>query len=125
AGSTLLLADLANPFVLVSLLLVLALAGLGAVDDLTKLRSRRRGLSARRKLAWQLLIAGVVAVLVYRLHAETSGGLVLRVPLSGHVLDLGWSFIPLAMLVLVGSSNAVNLTDGLDGLAGGCLLLAT
>ncbi len=65
------------------------------------------------------------AILVYRLHAEIAGGLELAVPLAGRSIMLGWLFVPLATLVIVGSSNAVNLADGLDGLAGGCLLSAT
>ena len=52
-------------------------------------------------------------------------GLLLRVPLLGMSFSLGLWFVPLAIVVIVGASNAVNLTDGLDGLAGGCLLAAT
>lgn len=126
-ASTLLLADLSNPFVLIALLTTLAFAILGAVDDLAKLHSHAEphaGLRAPAKLFWQSGIAIVAAVLVYRLH-DSAGRLDLVVPLARYSLHLGWWFIPLAAFVMVSASNAVNLTDGLDGLAGGCLLFST
>jgi phospho-N-acetylmuramoyl-pentapeptide-transferase len=58
-------------------------------------------------------------------HANVERGLELTLPFVGGGIDLGWLFIPLAALVIVGASNAVNLADGLDGLAGGCLVCAT
>jgi phospho-N-acetylmuramoyl-pentapeptide-transferase len=82
------------------------------------------GLSPSAKLAGQILVSSVVAIVLYFEHAHLSGGLVLRLPLVAGGFSLGWWFIPLAIVVLVGTSNAVNLTDGLDGLAGGCLLFA-
>ncbi|HTU27545.1 MAG TPA: phospho-N-acetylmuramoyl-pentapeptide-transferase [Pirellulales bacterium] len=123
--STALLADLGNPLVWLGLALTLSLAALGAIDDLAKLRTAARGLSPRAKLAGQTAIALFVALVVYFEHRHTPGALELRLPLLGISLPLGLAFVPLAVLVLVGSSNAVNLADGLDGLAGGCLLLTT
>ena len=123
-GSTLLLGDLGNRYLLTALFLAVGLTLLGAVDDLVKLRSAARGLSARSKLAGQVLIATAAAVPLYLDHAAMADGLVLPPPFAAAGLSLGPWFVPLAVLVIVGSSNAVNLTDGLDGLAGGCLLFA-
>ena len=125
ATSAIVCADLSNPFVAIAILLVLALAALGAVDDLAKLRTAARGLSARSKLAVQIVIATFAVLAVYQLHRHTPGALELHSPLGGPALLLGWWFVPLAVVVVVGASNAVNLADGLDGLAGGCLLFAT
>ncbi len=69
------------------------------------------------------MIALAAALAVYRLHAPLPGGLQLSLPLFPP-LELGWLMVPLATLVIVAASNAVNLTDGLDGLAGGCLVWA-
>jgi phospho-N-acetylmuramoyl-pentapeptide-transferase len=122
AGS-LALGDLSSPLLWLVLLTTIALATLGAVDDLTKLRGPGKGLSARTKLAGQLLIASVAAVLLYQLEPLAACDGALSIPGVG-ALPLGWTFIPLAVLVIVGSSNAVNLTDGLDGLAGGCVIFS-
>jgi phospho-N-acetylmuramoyl-pentapeptide-transferase len=123
--ATLIFADWRNPYVPVVVASVVALAMLGAVDDLVKLRTAARGITARVKLIGQLAIALAAAALIHRYHEGVSGGLDLHVPWSEFSVALGWWFIPLAALVIVGSSNAVNLTDGLDGLAGGCLVCAT
>ncbi|MEX2114487.1 MAG: phospho-N-acetylmuramoyl-pentapeptide-transferase [Pirellulales bacterium] len=118
-------ADWSNCYVPVVVAAVLALAALGAVDDLVKLRTSARGITARVKFAAQVVIACIAATLIHRLHADVGGGLDFRVPWTIHSVSLGAWFIPLATLIIVGSSNAVNLTDGLDGLAGGCLVCAT
>ncbi len=123
--SALLLCHLSNGYVPVILLNLVGLAAIGAVDDLQKLSGRSVGLSARAKLAAQFVVAAVVAVWLYFLQHGVTGGTDLQIPLVGASLPLGMWFVPLAMLVIVGSSNAVNLTDGLDGLAGGCLITAT
>jgi phospho-N-acetylmuramoyl-pentapeptide-transferase len=117
-------ADLANRYVQVAALVAAGLALVGAVDDLAKLRGRRNGLTVRAKLVGQTLVALAAAWLVYREHAHTHDGLLWHLPLVGR-LSMGAWFVPLAAIVIVASSNAVNLTDGLDGLAGGCLILAT
>ncbi len=124
-AGALLFGDLGNRYLQLALLLTGALALIGAVDDLVKLRGRANGISARSKMAAQLGAATVVAVLLYQQHAELPDGLQLRLPLVGSGLSLGLWFIPLAVTVIVGASNAVNLADGLDGLAGGCLIFAT
>jgi len=106
-----------HPDVWLLLALLLAAAALGLVDDLfssARFKRDKRGLSARVKLGWLLLLAAVpmaLAQLVLHLHT-------VRVPFGG-ALDLGPFYWPLGVLVIVATSNAVNLTDGLDGLAGG------
>ncbi|MCL4153744.1 UNVERIFIED_CONTAM: hypothetical protein GTU68_065139, partial [Idotea baltica] len=75
------------------------------------------GLSAREKLIWQTLIAGIAVVAVY-FTASDDIQLTLTVPIFKDAdVHMGWFFIPFSFLVIVGTSNAVNLTDGLDGLA--------
>ena len=121
----LLVGDLGNRYLLLALCVAGGLTLLGAIDDLVKLRSEKRGISARSKLAGQILVAAAAALCLYFDHAPLASGLVLPPPLNMAPLRLGIWFVPLAIVVMVGSSNAVNLTDGLDGLAGGCLLFAT
>jgi phospho-N-acetylmuramoyl-pentapeptide-transferase len=119
AVSTLLWADLGNRYVWVVLVTTLGFGAVGWVDDWRKVVHRNpKGLSAGEKYFWQSLIGFGVAAYLYvtaTLPAETT----LIFPFFKHlVLPLGVvSFIVLTYLVVVGSSNAVNLTDGLDGLA--------
>ena len=120
----LLLGELTNGFLQVGLFLTAALAGLGMLDDLQKLRTGRRGVSARNKLLGQTVITLIASIMLFGVLREMPGALEFHLPLISITFHLGWMFIPLAMLVMIGSSNAVNLTDGLDGLAGGCLVFA-
>ena len=121
--STLLWANLTNRYVWA---VVLATAGFGLIglwDDTTKLR-RRKGVTARQKFGLQLFVSFAVLQIVFwqppGIWAPT-----LAIPFfKGWLLDLGWLWIPFAMLVIVGASNAVNLTDGLDGLAIGPIIMA-
>ncbi|HEV7224163.1 MAG TPA: phospho-N-acetylmuramoyl-pentapeptide-transferase [Pirellulales bacterium] len=117
-------ADLANRYVQVAILLAIGLTIVGALDDLTKLRSASKGLSVKAKLFGQTSVALAAAWLVYREHLHSPAALDMALPGFGS-FSLGAAFVPLAVLVIVGSSNAVNLADGLDGLAGGCLAFAT
>ena len=116
--STLLWADLRNGFVWVVLLLTLSYGAIGFVDDYIKLsRANHNGLSSRAKLLLQSLFGLAAAVMLISLTREplATG---LTVPLLKDVLiPLGIAFPFVATLVMVGFSNAVNLTDGLDGLA--------
>ncbi|MEQ6918325.1 phospho-N-acetylmuramoyl-pentapeptide-transferase [Halomonas aquatica] len=118
AVSTLLWGDLTNHYVWVVLAVTLGFGAIGWVDDFRKVVEKNpRGLPARWKYFWQSLIGLSAAVLLYVTAAspvETS----LIVPVfKEFVLPLGVFYIVLTYLVIVGSSNAVNLTDGLDGLA--------
>ena len=116
--STLLWADLADPYVWIVIGVTFGFGALGFVDDYMKLTKRSsRGISARMKLLGQLAVSGVAAALIMYL-LPTGLDTTLAFPFVKDLLiNLGWFFIPFAMCVMVGASNAVNLTDGLDGLA--------
>jgi len=120
---TLLWADLTNLYVWLALLVTVGYGIIGFTDDLMKVRKRNSdGLSARQKMFWQMLLALLVGV---SLFASPTFQTTLTVPfLKGVNPDLGWMYVPFAMLVIVGASNAVNLTDGLDGLAIGPVIIA-
>ena len=117
-AATLLWADLANRFVWVVLLVTVAFGLIGFWDDYLKLVvGNSRGLIARYKYFWQS-VAGLGAAIVLYVTAQSPADTTLYVPFFKHfVVPLGVLFIPLTYFVIVGSSNAVNLTDGLDGLA--------
>ncbi len=138
---TLLWSDLSNPFVWLVMLSTLAFGAIGFADDYIKVVHRRNlGLTARAKLGLQLLASGAVAValLVMQEHGNYSTHLLfpflkrfrpdLVWEFLGHIPHMHWlAFVPFVvfvMLVIAGSSNAVNLTDGLDGLAIGCTIIA-
>lgn len=118
AVSTLLWSDLTNRFVWIVLLATLSFGAVGGVDDYLKLTyASSKGLSASTKYGWQSALGLLVALALYT-TAQAPVETALIVPFFKSVqVPLGWLFIPLAYFVIVGSSNAVNLTDGLDGLA--------
>ena len=125
-GGTVLFARLDNMAVLLALWTTVAMGVLGAADDWRKLTVRgSKGMSARRKVAVQSLISVVVvgALYAHAPPAERPGAV--GVPLARSMMfDLGAFYIVAGVFVMVGASNAVNLTDGLDGLAAGCSALA-
>lgn len=115
-----------NVFILVALFVYAALTALGLTDDYLKIcRGNSRGVSSRQKLLWQSGIA-VVALTVLLLGADS--GVKMRefwVPFLKEPIWLSmplWALFPFFFLILVGSSNAINLTDGVDGLAIGCTI---
>lgn len=116
--SVLLWGDLSNRYVWVVLLVTLGFAVIGWVDDYLKvIRKNSKGVSAKAKFFWQSLI-GLTAVYFLYLTALTPAETALTIPfLKGVMPQLGLFYILLGYIVIVGSSNAVNLTDGLDGLA--------
>ncbi|GAB4358083.1 MAG: phospho-N-acetylmuramoyl-pentapeptide-transferase [Gammaproteobacteria bacterium] len=118
AVSTLLWSDLTNRYVWIVLLVTMAFGAIGWVDDYRKIvYGNSRGLSARTKYLWQS-VAGLTTALLLYVSATTPAETELIVPFFKEVgVELGWMYIVLAYFVIVGSSNAVNLTDGLDGLA--------
>ncbi len=115
-----------NVWVLVALFVFLSLGLLGFADDFLKVSRRNsKGVSGRKKLLWQALTAAV-ALTVLLLHPESAGkARELWVPFVKDAVMTAtplWCLFPFFLLVLVGSSNAINLTDGVDGLAIGCTI---
>jgi phospho-N-acetylmuramoyl-pentapeptide-transferase len=138
---TLLWADLSNPLVWVVVLSTVAFGAIGFADDYIKVvRKRSKGLTARQKFSLQMLTSAGVAIALVRLEAKGDYSTRLVVPFAkrlrpdlvwdwmGRIPHLHWlaflPFIIFVMLVLTLTSNAVNLTDGLDGLAIGCTIIA-
>ena len=112
-----------NMFIIMTSLVCLSLGVVGGVDDYVKLKGigAHRGISARVKSFWQILIAFIVGVFVYLYPDITTN---LDVPFFKNlIINLGPFFVFWVVLVVVGSCNAVNLTDGLDGLAIGSTLM--
>ncbi|MEO2068235.1 MAG: phospho-N-acetylmuramoyl-pentapeptide-transferase [Desulfurobacteriaceae bacterium] len=107
--------NLYNPFVWLSLLAILGFGTVGFIDDYIKAKLKNpEGLSEGKKFTYQIVIATAIAITLYLLDFSTE----IYFPIfKDFHLDLGYLFIPWAVFVIVGTSNAVNLTDGLDGLA--------
>jgi phospho-N-acetylmuramoyl-pentapeptide-transferase len=125
--STLLWGNLLNRYVQMALLAVTWLGILGFVDDyLHVVKGVRKGLLGRYKLAAQGLLGLVVGLILVlqplqpAIATHTNVPFVKAIP----VIDLGWFFVPFVMIVIAGFSNAVNLSDGLDGLASGMVSIA-
>lgn len=121
--STILWADLANFYIWIVLLVMAGYFMIGFFDDyLKQIKKRNMGLSARNKFLLQTLIAAVAGYMVYQYPAFN--GRVTIPFLKAASPDLGAGYILFAVFVIVGTSNAVNLTDGLDGLAIGPVIIA-
>jgi phospho-N-acetylmuramoyl-pentapeptide-transferase len=123
---TLLWADLRNPYVWVAVLSTAAFGAIGFLDDYLKVtRLSHHGLTPRYKFGAQVLVGSLVGVSLLVLANYGLYSTRLIFPFFKDLIpDLGWGYVPFAMLVLVGASNAVNLTDGLDGLAISCFAVA-
>ncbi|MBA4357258.1 MAG: phospho-N-acetylmuramoyl-pentapeptide-transferase [Desulfovibrio sp.] len=122
-SSVLLWGDLTNVYIWLTLYVFVGFGAVGFWDDYTKVvRKQNKGISPRAKLAGQIFVAGsAIAILIFQPAYSTQ----LAVPFFKHIHpDLGLFYLPFAVLVLVGASNAVNLTDGLDGLAIGPLVVS-
>ena len=121
--SVLLWADLTNPYLWLTILVFMGFGAVGFADDYLKiLRKNNKGLSARHKFAGQILVAVVAMGILFTLPAYSTE---LSVPFFKRFMpDLGWFYLPFAVIVMVGTSNGVNLTDGLDGLAIGPTIVA-
>lgn len=124
--STLLWSDLSNGYVWTVLFVTLAYGLIGFADDWLKVsKTNPKGLRSWYKMAAQLVVAAIAAVWL-SLLAPDSLGFQLAVPVFKDVLvNFGYFYIPFIVLVIVGASNAVNLTDGLDGLAIVPIMIAT
>jgi phospho-N-acetylmuramoyl-pentapeptide-transferase len=141
----LLWADLTNAFVLLALFALLAFAAIGFIDDYAKVSKQRNlGLSSKRKFSLQILVSFIVGVVLLVLATYSAYSTQLVFPflkrfhpdlvihrllqgttLGGHLWPLAFApFLIFVALVIAGASNAVNLTDGLDGLAIGCTVIA-
>jgi len=138
---TLLWADLTNPFILLALFALFAFAAIGFVDDYAKVSQQRNlGLTAKRKLWFQVFVSLVVGIGLLVLATRSAYRTELMIPFlkrlhpelvihsllsSRHLWPLAFvPFLVFVSLVITGASNAVNLTDGLDGLAIGCTVIA-
>jgi len=119
-------ADLTNRFVWLLLSATFAFGAIGFVDDWLKLTHiRRKGLHIREKLLAQTLVALGIACFIYFYPEDRAGVTQIATPFFKEVSpDLGVWYIPVVVFIIVGTCNAVNLTDGLDGLAIGPLIIA-
>jgi phospho-N-acetylmuramoyl-pentapeptide-transferase len=117
-GATLLWANLSSVYVWVILLVTLSFGAIGFYDDYLKVTKQSHlGVSGRTRLVIEFLVASIAAwVIMHNGQAPFSSSLTFPF-IKDLILSLGWFFIPFAAFVIVGAGNAVNLTDGLDGLA--------
>lgn len=121
--SVLLWADLRNTYIWLALYVFMGFGLIGFIDDYTKLRRKaNKGISAKLKLLGQIVVAVTAMLLLLKEPAYSTK---LVIPFFKDLTpDLGWFYIPFAVIVMVGASNGVNLTDGLDGLAIGPTIVA-
>jgi len=111
--ATLLWVDLTNLFIWLALMVTLGYGVVGWLDDYFKIKyANSKGLAGRWKLVLQVVIGGIAAVSLMNMTSP-----IVDIPIVNYQWDLGYWYIPFVIFVLVGTSNAVNLTDGLDGLA--------
>ncbi len=125
-SATLLWANLGNVYVWLAVGVTLAFGAIGFFDDFIKVRQKRNlGLTTGQKFALQIAVAAAAAVILLTLPEKHGFEPTLTFPFFKRlVLDLGWAYVPFVVVVLVGASNGVNFTDGLDGLAIGSTLVA-
>ncbi|MBL7068480.1 MAG: phospho-N-acetylmuramoyl-pentapeptide-transferase [Candidatus Omnitrophica bacterium] len=119
--STLLWADLTNKFIVFSLLTTLWLGAIGFMDDFIKLKGKSKGLRAAAKLLGQVTVALLIGLTLY-LDPEFDNTLMFPF-FKNLIINLGIFYILFVIVVIIGASNAVNITDGLDGLAIGCIII--
>jgi len=121
--STILWADLANSYLLLALLVTFWLGGIGFLDDYKKLKNKsgKRGLSKKTKLLAQFIIGLVIALFLYW---NPKSSTIIEIPFFKNLaINLGIFYIVFVIFVITACSNAVNITDGLDGLATGCIVM--
>jgi phospho-N-acetylmuramoyl-pentapeptide-transferase len=116
--SIIMLSDLKNPYVWISMFVFVGYGLIGFVDDYLKvIRNNPKGLSGKSKLLFQLII-GLLSTAIISYISNNKYPNAVTFPFFKNILiDLGYLYLPFASFVVIGSSNAVNLTDGLDGLA--------
>ena len=124
-AATLMWADLRNGYVWAALCVTVGYGLIGFIDDYMKITfNNSKGMSGKLKLLLQIIISAVVTIWIISLTSPSLATSI-AVPFFKNVLiDLSWFFVVFAVVVMVGASNAVNLTDGLDGLAIGPVMIA-
>jgi phospho-N-acetylmuramoyl-pentapeptide-transferase len=124
---TILWADISNPYIWIILFVTFGYGAIGFIDDYRKMaKKQNEGLTAKEKFTMQIVVALLAGVAIgYLPSIHNNYSTVLTFPFLKFLhLNLGWFYIPFIVVMLVGASNAVNLTDGLDGLAIGSTLIA-
>ena len=124
---TILWAKIDNKHILLILMATIWMGGIGFLDDYLKvIKKCSRGLIARYKLIGQITLGLIVGFIISNYPATNQYVTSISIPfMANGSLDIGWLYIPLSVLVITGTSNAVNITDGLDGLATGLVAIAT
>jgi len=124
--SVLMWGNLSNKFIWIMLLATVGFGFIGLADDYLKIiKQNAKGLRACYKFGYQIALALVIGLLLYYNPHDTYASK-LSIPFfKKWLIDMGWFYIPFSILVIIGSSNAVNLTDGIDGLAIGLVAIAT
>ena len=121
--AVLLCGDLTNPYLHVSSFVLIGLGALGFKDDYAKIsQGNSKGVSSLFKLVWQFGVAAIAATWIFFVRPEGVDAGALNIPFCDCSLPLSYGMIIFGIIVIVGASNAVNLTDGLDGLAAGCTI---
>ena len=116
--STLLWARLDNPFIWIVLFVTVGFGAIGFADDYAKVsKQNHAGVPGRLRLGLGFVIAAIAAYWAAQYHSETLQYQLALPVFKNTLINLGYLFVPFAMIVIVGAANAVNLTDGLDGLA--------
>jgi len=124
--SVLMWGDLGSKYIWIMLLALVGFGAIGFVDDYLKVRRRNsKGLRACHKFGAQIALALIIGLILYYDPKDPYPAM-LSIPFfKKWLIDMGWFYIPFSVLVIVGASNAVNLTDGIDGLAIGLVVIAT
>ncbi len=123
--SVLMWGDLKNIYVWTMIVSLIGFGGIGLIDDYLKImKKNHKGLRAYQKFGMQMTLALLIGIFLY-MNPKDPYTDVLSIPFfKKWLFDLGWFYIPFSVIVIVGSSNAVNLTDGIDGLAIGLVAVA-
>ncbi len=125
--SILLWGNFTNHYLIILIGTTILLGILGFVDDYIKsVKKQKDGITAKKKLFFQALIAALAVLLIYFFPSEDQHATELFIPFVNEaIIDMSWAWVLFAIIVIIGSTNAVNLTDGLDGLAIGSVLIVT
>jgi phospho-N-acetylmuramoyl-pentapeptide-transferase len=117
--------DMRNPYVWIATFLLVGLGFLGSLDDITKISQQNsRGISAKKKLIGQIAFSAISVFLLVSIQPPSVANILFFPFFKNLVIDMSWVYSILAIFVIVGTSNAVNLTDGLDGLAIGPTMIS-